>query len=193
MSLPQVKTVECHLSSPSDIDEILKYTDPNTLLNGMTMLQICCRKNFFASAKRLIEKGANVNARSSNQSTALMTACECVDLQFWYNYDLVKLLVENGATINLQDNEGCTALWYACQSGNIDVVKYLISKGASPTIRNNEDISPIGITIFLYSKDLEGPYLPLIEYLITTYGNAVLLQEANALEKSVIKKSCNNL
>ena len=64
----------------------------------------------------LLEKGADVNARSSTGMTALMNATLNND------FDTVKLLVEKGADINAVSDENKTALSFAF---NDEIREYL--------------------------------------------------------------------
>jgi serine/threonine-protein phosphatase 6 regulatory ankyrin repeat subunit B len=78
----------------------------------------------YAEVKRLIEKGADVNARNNGGSTALMRA------SYRGRQDIVQLLIEAGADVNVQDNEGWTALMFASGMGHTEVAQVLIEAGA---------------------------------------------------------------
>ena len=54
--------------------------------------------------KYLVEQGANINARSSYNTTALMEAA------YKGNFEIVKFLVQNGADVNIKNNDNKTAL-----------------------------------------------------------------------------------
>lgn len=72
-------------------------------------------------AQYLLEKGANINAKTRNGWTALMYA-SCKG-----HFDMVKFLVENGADINAITDNGYTALNSALDK---EIEKFLIEAGA---------------------------------------------------------------
>ncbi|GBO52755.1 hypothetical protein APA_424 [Pseudanabaena sp. lw0831] len=88
-------------------------------------LQICLiyaiDNEDFDFAKLLIDKGANVNVKSSYDFTYLYHA-------FSVGYmPIVKLLIENNANVNMINSDGKTAL---SVSRNNEIAKFLIEKGA---------------------------------------------------------------
>jgi ankyrin repeat protein len=93
---------------------------------GWTPLIIAANTGNVAIARLLIEKGANVNARttSTNASTVLCFAAQKDDP------DLLDVLVQHGAQINARGQNGLTALYVAVMRNNERSVKYLIAKGA---------------------------------------------------------------
>ena len=72
-------------------------------------------------AELLIRKGAAVNARSVNGSTALI---------LHRGPDIVRVLLENGADVNLRNNDGVTALIAAVRGKDPLSAKLLIARGA---------------------------------------------------------------
>jgi len=97
--------------------------------------------------KALLDRGADVNARDEQGTTALMSAA-------MYGYPAtVQLLLERGATINLADDESYvlvggsfgtakaplgrrTALQYASEFGNVQIMRMLLKQGADTNVRN---------------------------------------------------------
>ena len=69
--------------------------------------------------ERLLQEGANVEARATNGVTPLMTAAESG------NVPLVSLLLEHGAKPTTQDEQTETALSYAARGGFVRVVNLL--------------------------------------------------------------------
>ena len=77
--------------------------------------------------KRLIEAGADVNAKNKNQygETPLHWA-------LWRdNIETTKLLIDSGADVNAKNKSGITPLAWAVDKRNIELVKLLIKAGAT--------------------------------------------------------------
>jgi ankyrin repeat protein len=88
-------------------------------------LLAAARKGDPALARTLIEKGADVNAKTRYGATPLSYACDRG------NVELVRLLIEKGANVDVKDTfYGATPIIWAAQKGHADVVKLLLEKGA---------------------------------------------------------------
>ena len=76
----------------------------------VTPLMVACRESAFAAARLLIERGADVGASSTRQSTALHFACDA-----WWgeNVDVVEFLLNAGADRNAVDIDGKKPIDYA--------------------------------------------------------------------------------
>lgn len=84
------------------------------------------RKGEVEKVKALLEKGADVNAKSRYGATPLFFACDRS------NVEMVKLLLEKGADVNIKDTfYGATPLGWALGKGNADIIRMLIEKGAT--------------------------------------------------------------
>ena len=89
-----------------------------SVYQGVSPLCIAISKGDVESVKKIIEYGADVNAKS-NGMTPLMFAAR-------YNkVEILKYLVSKGAKKKKKDSKGFTALIYAEQSGAFDAVQYL--------------------------------------------------------------------
>ena len=75
----------------------------------------------------LIDKGADVNAKGNDGTTALMNAA---NNERDNSLDTVLTLIDKGADVNAKRNDGFTALMFASAKGNLDAVQALIDKGA---------------------------------------------------------------
>lgn len=84
------------------------------------------RKGDVEKVKALLEKGADVNAKSRYGATPLFFACDRS------NAEMVKLLLEKGADVNIKDTfYGATPLGWALGKGNPDIIRMLIEKGGA--------------------------------------------------------------
>jgi ankyrin repeat protein len=76
-------------------------------------------------ARRLIERGADVNARQAGDFTPLHAAAQNGQIE------LVELLLVNGAEVNPRTVEGRTPIDYAREGGHDRVVELLMTHGAA--------------------------------------------------------------
>jgi hypothetical protein len=91
---------------------------------------------------RLIERGADVNARDSDGVTALMGAA--ID----GNTELARVLIEKGADVDSQAENGWTALHIAAINGDLDVARILIEKGANVNEDDQHGETPLMLSVF---------------------------------------------
>jgi hypothetical protein len=80
---------------------------------------IAAKKGNVALVKKLLEKGADVNAVNKDGETALMWASDKG------HTEVAKLLIEKGADVNVADKSGTTALIWASLAGHTEIVKLL--------------------------------------------------------------------
>jgi uncharacterized protein len=104
--------------------------DPNMANEkGWTPLMNAASQGGAVTAK-LIEKGANVNARTKAGSTALMIAAEQNER------NAVDVLLSHGADVHAANDRGNTVLMAAAYGGNPDIVRLLLAKGANARAAN---------------------------------------------------------
>ncbi|XP_057321575.1 putative ankyrin repeat protein RF_0381 [Microplitis mediator] len=109
-----------------------------------TLLHDAVRLGQLKVVRKLVSKGANVNARIRNGMTPLHVATKHGYLK------IMDYLLRNGADVNAR----CTGPWYvgftplhfACQSENLKYVKLLLKNNAS-VISTNDDVHPIHISV----------------------------------------------
>jgi hypothetical protein len=83
------------------------------------------RKGDVAKLRELLDKGADVNAKTQYGATALAYACDKGHVE------VVKLLLERGANVNVKDTfYGEMPLGWALQRDNVEILKLLLDKGA---------------------------------------------------------------
>jgi hypothetical protein len=91
-------------------------------------LLTAARKGDFATVKSLLDRGADVNAKSPYGSTALLFASD------HGHAEVVKLLLDRGADPNIEDTfYHQTALSWAAQKRRPEIAKLLLDKGARPS------------------------------------------------------------
>ena len=85
----------------------------------------------------LLENGADVTAKDSEEGTALHWAA-------WYGHEpVVRLLLEKGADINARYNSGGTALHWAAEGGHDSVVRLLLENKADVTAKDRREGTPL--------------------------------------------------
>ncbi|KAL3087462.1 hypothetical protein niasHT_023710 [Heterodera trifolii] len=109
---------------------------------GISPLHYFVKNGDFALCKFLMDNGANVNQKMTDDSdfhfTPLQIACVGGHLQ------IVKLLVEEGkADTESTDSNGDTALMGALVENNLGIGHYLISRGARTDHMNKFGMSPL--------------------------------------------------
>lgn len=105
-------------------------------------LHTLARKGNLAGLRRLLERGAEVDARSKeSQKTPLHVACQ------YGQFNAVKMLVESfGADIEARSAFGRTPLHLAAAQGFPEVVEYLISRNANTKALTPEGSSALGLS-----------------------------------------------
>nr|XP_046259471.1 M-phase phosphoprotein 8 isoform X4 [Scatophagus argus] len=97
-------------------------------VSGMSLSMLAAAGGQDDILRLLIKKGARVNGRQKNGTTALMHAAEKNFLT------TVAILLEAGSYVNAQTLGGETALMKACKRGNAEVVRLLLEYGADCNI-----------------------------------------------------------
>jgi ankyrin repeat protein len=98
--------------------------------DGFTPLMNAIKNNDNDGAKKAVEKGGNVNARSNSGITPLSTAAGLG------NTEMVKYLLEKGADVNARADGNFTPLMQAAMVGQLEICKLLLDAGADPTVKD---------------------------------------------------------
>ena len=100
-----------------------------------TPLMIAAAINDYDIVKFLVEKGADVNAKTHFEYSSVETPL----LLSLYNENssIAEYLINNGADINVTNEDGETPLMYASKVHNIKVIELLIQKGADINVFDN--------------------------------------------------------
>ena len=102
-----------------------------TELTGYSLLHVAAVKERCQLVAELINRGAPVDLRSDEGSTALMAAAE----QNTSGSAVVRLLLENAANPNLAQQDGITALMSAARTRHDAIVTTLLENSARPDQR----------------------------------------------------------
>jgi hypothetical protein len=87
-------------------------------------LYLACRNGHTACARLLINRGADVHAKSDDPRSALYGAAR------WGHLSCVKLLVQHGADVNYQANNGWTPLMGSTHGVHLTTAHYLLEHKA---------------------------------------------------------------
>jgi uncharacterized protein len=135
------------MGETSQIDELL--TGNRSLVSvlssdGWTPLHLAAFFGKTDAARLLLNKGAQVNARSTNpmQNMPLHAAAA------GKHAEIVKLLLDHGAPANARQHGGWTPLHAAAQNGDLESAKALVSNGADVKARadNNQSALDLALT-----------------------------------------------
>ena len=101
------------------------------VVEDCTALWIAAVKGHFDVVRLLIGQNAEVDSRTSTNSTPLRAAA------FKGHLGIVRCLVENGADVNARKNFNDTLLMVACFKGHLDVASYLVKHGANMNLQDH--------------------------------------------------------
>ena len=106
--------------------------------DGATPLHRAAVYNRLGVAKQLIERGADVNVKTSY---ANLTPLHLAALS--NSLDVAKQLIERGADVNANEENGETPLFYAAMANALDVAKLLIDRGSDVNAKTDSGSTPL--------------------------------------------------
>jgi ankyrin repeat protein len=134
------------LGDTAKVDELL--TANRSLVSilssdGWTPLHLAAFFGKDDTARSLLNKGAQVDARSTNamQNTPLHAAAA------GKHAAVVKLLIERGASVNARQHGGWTALHAAAQNGDVEMARALVDAGADVQSRAENNQTPLDLAL----------------------------------------------
>jgi len=92
--------------------------------------------------KKLLEYGADANARDVDGETPLSLASEGVNLK---DPSAIRLLLQHGVDVNAQRKNGSTPLHQASSWGALEVARLLLDHGADAELKDNEGRTPLQV------------------------------------------------
>ncbi len=108
-------------------------------LNTETILTIAAREGRFGLVRMLVEKGADVNAKSSKGHNPMSYASRFGHLR------IVQYLLNHGAEVNITNNNKWTPLLKAARGGHLEVVDYLLAHDADIGSRNSGGLDALAL------------------------------------------------
>lgn len=149
-----IKNLRCLLEHGADVNAMDNKT-------GYSALMVAGLSDQAEAARLLIEKGANINAISTNEEgvTALMLAMMRGRLMRSATQEIDNgtghLLIEKGADVNIADKNCNTALMFAVKTGRANIVRMLIKKGADVNVANKNGITALRLAQTGKDADIE--------------------------------------
>jgi ankyrin repeat protein len=119
--------------------------------DGNTPLLLLCQQPGMTDLIQfMIERGANVNARTSDFVRPIHMALQ------EGQYDVAKILVENGAQIHHETSEGYTSLHFAALRANIPWARYCLLNGVKLNAMANDGSTALNIAKKAQNHEFEA-------------------------------------
>jgi len=104
---------------------------------GYTPLHYAASKKEFDIALLLLDRGADVNAKTRDQEVAVISQAV-----LFGDKRMVELMIAEGADVNAVDKTGFSPLHYAARINNPEFVSMLLEAGAKPELKDAEGLTP---------------------------------------------------
>ncbi|XP_030756084.1 ankyrin repeat domain-containing protein 17 isoform X3 [Sitophilus oryzae] len=137
-----------------EVADILIKGGADIELGASTPLMEAAQEGHIDLVRFLLEYGANVNAVTQTNDTALTYACENG------HTDVSELLLQYGGDLEHESEGGRTPLMKACRAGHLCTAEFLIKKGANVRKQTtNNDHTPLSLAC-------AGGHLAVVELLL---------------------------
>eukprot|EP01103_Thecamoeba_quadrilineata_P010302 TRINITY_DN2181_c0_g1_i2.p1 TRINITY_DN2181_c0_g1~~TRINITY_DN2181_c0_g1_i2.p1 ORF type:complete len:251 (+),score=61.88 TRINITY_DN2181_c0_g1_i2:799-1551(+) len=103
----------------------------------LTPLHLAVSQKRMDSARLLIERGANIEARTSQEMTVLWMACHSGD------FELLQFLIEKGAQVETSNHQADSALCVSCFRGHEKTTELLLKHNANVRHKNCQNNGPL--------------------------------------------------
>jgi YVTN family beta-propeller protein len=134
-------------------DFIFHVTDgPEKAAELQTALEAAVALGDLEEAKRLIARGAKINALARESGSPMSTAA------YHGRMAMLRQLLADGGNPNFENRDGNTPLHVAAFAGEIEIVKFLLAKGASTAKRNRNRQTAADIVAGEWSEETAGIY-----------------------------------
>jgi uncharacterized protein len=111
--------------------------------DGWTPLHLAAFFGKLDAARLLLNKGAEVNARSTNAMENMPLHAAAAGR----HADLVQLLIDHGASANARQHGGWTPLHAAAQTGDLEIARVLIAAGADVQSRADNNQTALDLAL----------------------------------------------
>jgi ankyrin repeat protein len=111
--------------------------------DGWTPLHLASFFGKTEAARLLLNKGAIVNARSTNQMENMPLHAAAAGRHL----EVSKLLIDHGAPVNARQHGGWSPLHAAAQNGDLDLAKALVAAGADVNARAENNQMPLDLAL----------------------------------------------
>jgi uncharacterized protein len=127
--------------------------------DGFTPLHFAAFFGHPEAAKLLTERGADLEARSTNEQFAF-DATPLHSAAAAGQREVCKILLDAGADVNAVQHGGYTPLIDAAQNGNLELAKLLLERGADTAARLDDGRSAADLATAAGNEELAGPLRP---------------------------------
>jgi ankyrin repeat protein len=168
-------------ANPVSVIDTSDYFESSNVWDLSNNLMIAAAKGYTGEIKRLIDKGAEVNAETSEGATALIFAVSnnqlfAVQTLLEYNpildkvtnsfetplliatkngfFEITEALIRGGADMEFTDNFGASPLHYAAVYGYFDIVDLFLYYEAPTDMQSDEGTTPLLAAIWAGNTDI---------------------------------------
>ncbi|MBB3103034.1 ankyrin repeat domain-containing protein [Azomonas macrocytogenes] len=107
--------------------------------HGLTPLMRAALQGQREIARKLLDRGVNIQARNDDGNNALWLACVS------RNEGLVQDLIDAGIELNNRNDASSTALMYTASSDRPELTRLLLEAGADPQVKNFDDMRAVDL------------------------------------------------
>lgn len=134
-------------------DFIFHVTDsPENLTDLQEALESAISDGNLGETKRLIAKGAKINALPKEGGSPMSTA------SYHGRIEILRHLLANGARPSFENRDGNTPLHVAAFAGNLEIVQVLLRRGASVIKRNRNKQTAVDVVSSAWNEDTANFY-----------------------------------